>query len=102
MESKTSPKKIPTNEEGIFYKSIINENGKEIDKTYIIRDRENNIDKLKLDFKKVTEPSTITTIDGKGNVTLEFNLKKINYKNIIIFSNNYFLYLQSFEIKSKQ
>ncbi|WP_323665262.1 hypothetical protein [Aliarcobacter butzleri] len=36
MESKTSPKKIPTNEEGIFYKSIINENGKEIDKTYII------------------------------------------------------------------
>ena len=40
MESKTSPKKIPTNEEGIFYKSIINENGKEIDKTYIIRYRE--------------------------------------------------------------
>jgi len=35
--------------------------------------KKNNIDKLKLDFKKVTEPSTITTIDGKGNVTLEFN-----------------------------
>ncbi|MCT7636491.1 tyrosine-type recombinase/integrase [Aliarcobacter butzleri] len=47
MEFKTLPKKIPTNEEGIFYKSIINENGKEIDKTYIIRYRENNIDKLK-------------------------------------------------------
>ena len=43
MESKTSPKKIPTNEEGIFYKSIINENGKEIDKTFIIRYRENNV-----------------------------------------------------------
>lgn len=47
MQFKTLPKKIPTNEEGIFYKSIINENGKEIDKTYIIRYRENNIDKLK-------------------------------------------------------
>ena len=40
MQFKTLPKKIPTNEEGIFYKSIINENGKEIDKTYIIRYRE--------------------------------------------------------------
>lgn len=40
-------KRIPTNEEGIFYKSIINENGKEIDKTYIIRYRENDTDKLK-------------------------------------------------------
>ncbi|MDK2091252.1 site-specific integrase [Aliarcobacter butzleri] len=47
MQFKTLPKKIPTNEEGIFYKSIINENCKEIDKTYIIRYRENNIDKLK-------------------------------------------------------
>ena len=35
--------------------------------------KKNNIDKLKLDFKKVTEPSTVTTVDGKGNVTLEFN-----------------------------
>ena len=40
-------KRIPTNEEGIFYKSIINENGKEVDKTYIIRYRENDSDKLK-------------------------------------------------------
>lgn len=40
-------KRIPTNEEGIFYKSIINENGKEIDKTYIIRYRKNDTDKLK-------------------------------------------------------
>ena len=40
-------KRIPTNEEGIFYKSIINENGKEVDKTYIIRYRENDTDKLK-------------------------------------------------------
>ena len=44
---KMQSKRIPTNEEGIFYKSIINENGKEIDKTYIIRYRENDTDKLK-------------------------------------------------------
>ena len=47
MEFKTLPKKISTNEEGIFYKTIINENGKEIDKTFIIRYRENNVDKSK-------------------------------------------------------
>ena len=35
--------------------------------------KKDNIYKLKLDFKKVTEPSTITTVDGKGNATLEFN-----------------------------
>ena len=44
---KTLSKRIPTNEEGIFYKSIINENGKEVDKAYIIRYRENDTDKLK-------------------------------------------------------
>lgn len=47
MNFKILSKRIPTNEEGIFYKSIINENGKEIDKTYIIRYRENDTDKLK-------------------------------------------------------
>lgn len=31
------------------------------------------IDKLKHDFKKVTEPSTVTTIEANGNITLEFN-----------------------------
>jgi integrase len=44
---KTLSKRIPTNEEGIFYKSIINENGKEVDKAYIVRYRENDSDKLK-------------------------------------------------------
>ena len=34
---KILPKRIPTNEEGIFYKQIINDNGKEVDKAYIIR-----------------------------------------------------------------
>jgi hypothetical protein len=37
MNLKTLSKRIPTNEEGIFYKSIINDNGKEVDKAYIIR-----------------------------------------------------------------
>lgn len=32
---KMQSKRIPTNEEGIFYKSIINENGKEVDKMWL-------------------------------------------------------------------
>lgn len=47
MNLKTLSKRIPTNEEGIFYKRIINENGKEVDKAYLIRYRENDTDKLK-------------------------------------------------------
>lgn len=47
MNLKTLSKRIPTNEEGIFYKRIINENGKEVDKTYLIRYRENDSDRLK-------------------------------------------------------
>ena len=41
--------------------------------------KQSKIDKLKHDFKKVTEPSTVTTIDGKGNVTLEFNKMTESY-----------------------
>ncbi|WP_272869262.1 hypothetical protein [Aliarcobacter cryaerophilus] len=37
---KTLPKRIPTNEEGIFYKSIINENNKEIDKSLFLCHKE--------------------------------------------------------------
>lgn len=47
MNLKTLSKRIPTNYEGVFYKQIINENAKEIDKVFIIRYRENNKDKLK-------------------------------------------------------
>ena len=45
--------------------------------------KKNNIDKLKLDFKKATEPSTVTTVDGKGNVTLEFNKMTEIYHKIL-------------------
>ncbi|MBU3014017.1 site-specific integrase [Poseidonibacter lekithochrous] len=44
---KIQSKRIPTNEEGIFYKRIINDNGKEIDKIYLIRYRNDEKDKLK-------------------------------------------------------
>lgn len=47
MNLKTLSKRIPTNEEGIFFKRIINEKAKEVDKVFIIRYRENNKDKLK-------------------------------------------------------
>ncbi|NQY21831.1 MAG: hypothetical protein HRT40_11105 [Campylobacteraceae bacterium] len=46
MNSKTESKRIATNEDGIFFKRIINEKGKETDKIFVIRYRENNKDKL--------------------------------------------------------
>jgi integrase len=46
MKLKTLSKKIPTNENGIFYKEIINENNKIVDKVFIIRYRVDNKDKL--------------------------------------------------------
>ena len=56
---KTLPKRIPTNEEGIFYKSIINENNKEIDKSLFLCHKEFWIS-LNIDFKsdksKFTSP----------------------------------------------
>ena len=39
-------KKIPTNENGIFYKEIINEKNKIVDKVFLIRYRQDNKDKL--------------------------------------------------------
>lgn len=47
MILKTSSTRIPTNEEGVFYKRIINEKGKEVDKVFVIRYREDFKDKLK-------------------------------------------------------
>jgi integrase len=47
MEQKTINKRLSTNEEGIFYKSVVNEKNKEIDKVFIIRYREDHKDKLK-------------------------------------------------------
>jgi len=46
MANKTLNKRIPTSSEGIFYKQIISETGKEVDKIYGIRYRENDKDKL--------------------------------------------------------
>lgn len=46
MANKTLNKRIPTSSEGIFYKQILSETGKEIDKIYGIRYRENGRDKL--------------------------------------------------------
>ncbi|WP_164967406.1 hypothetical protein [Arcobacter cloacae] len=43
-------KRIPTNEEGIFYKSIINDNGKEVDKVL-----QKIIDKVKVKTHKINQ-----------------------------------------------
>jgi len=42
---KTINKKIPTKEEGIFYKEVVNEKNKVVDKIFLIRYREHNSDK---------------------------------------------------------
>ncbi len=42
---KTLSKKIPTKDEGVFYKEIVNENNKAVDKVFLIRYRENHSDK---------------------------------------------------------
>ncbi|NQY54278.1 MAG: hypothetical protein HRT42_11985 [Campylobacteraceae bacterium] len=47
MNSKIDSKRLATNEDGIFFKRIINEKGKETDKVFVIRYRKNNKDKLK-------------------------------------------------------
>ncbi|WP_428737438.1 tyrosine-type recombinase/integrase [Sulfurimonas sp.] len=46
MKLKTLSKKIPTSENGVFYKEIIDENSKVVDKIFLIRFREDNKDKL--------------------------------------------------------
>ncbi len=46
MRLKTLNKRISTNEDGIFYKEIVNENEKIVDKVFIIRYRDNEKDKL--------------------------------------------------------
>jgi hypothetical protein len=46
MKFKTLSKKNPTSENGIFYKEIINENDKVIDKIFLIRYRQDDKDKL--------------------------------------------------------
>jgi integrase len=45
MELQTLNKKIKTKEEGVFYKEIVNKNLKVVDKVFIIRFREDQIDK---------------------------------------------------------
>ncbi len=46
MSLKTLSKRISTSENGIFYKEIVNENGKVVDKIFLIRYREDEKDKL--------------------------------------------------------
>lgn len=47
MNLKTLPKRIPTNAEGVFYKRIINENAKEVDKVFLIRYKDGDKDTLR-------------------------------------------------------
>ena len=65
-------KKIATKDEGIFYKEVINENGKVVDKIFLIRYREYSYDK-QLTVGKFSE-----------NIRLEFcKAKRIEILNKI-------------------
>ena len=68
MLLQTLTKRIPTNEEGVFYKRIINDKGKEVDKVFMIRYRENSKDKIKTD-------TSIQIICAIFNT--DFNIKSI-------------------------
>jgi integrase len=46
MKLKTINRRIPTKEEGVFYKDIVDENSKAVDKIYLVRYRENGKDRL--------------------------------------------------------
>lgn len=45
--------------------------------------KKDNIDKLKLEFKKVTEPSDVIIVDGNGKETTKHNQMVEIYKKII-------------------
>jgi integrase len=47
MNFKTLNKRIQTNKEGVFYKQVVDNKDKEVDKVYLIRWRENDKDRLK-------------------------------------------------------
>jgi integrase len=121
---KTLSKRIPTNEEGIFYKSIINENGKEVDKTYIIRYRENDTDKLKtigkysqgirinyckqirneilMKLRLGEEPPTVTKKKKKDSTKLDdfaeiyFKEKELEVKDIEKIKRSYINHIKPF------
>jgi len=46
-KTRTINKRLPTNEDGIFYKQIVDDKNKEVDKTFIIRYREDGKDLFK-------------------------------------------------------
>ncbi|PHS59585.1 MAG: hypothetical protein COB17_00005 [Sulfurimonas sp.] len=70
LNTKVLNKKIATTEEGIFYKEVINDKGNTVDKVYLLRYRENFMDKQ-------------ITI---GREKSGFNLKMCKAKRITILS----------------
>jgi len=55
MTQKTLKKRIPTNEKGIFYKSIIDKKNKEVDKVYFIRYRDSDYKDVLVSIGKHSE-----------------------------------------------
>jgi len=65
MSVKVLVKKIPTSKTGVFYKQVVNENGKEIDKVYLVRYKDETKKRQTSDDWKKSEGATIEFSDKK-------------------------------------
>jgi len=103
MRLRTLNKRIPTKVNGIFYKEIIDENKKVVDKVFLIRYRDKNKDKL-ITIGKYSQGIRINYCKSKrdeilnfirlGEVPTTIKAKRVD-KDVITFdmiANNYFEY----------
>lgn len=104
MGLKTLDKRIKTNQDGIFYKEIINDSKKVVDKIFLIRYRENDKDKLitigkysqgiRIEYCKEKRFEILNNI-RLGEMPTTIKAKRIK-KNCIKFdeiANDYFEYI---------
>ena len=70
---KTLPKKNPTSKTGVFYKEVVNEKGKVVDKVFIIRYKKENKDELLTIGKSSDSPSV--TVEYTNNKRMEILTK---------------------------
>jgi len=77
MTRKTLKKRIPTNEKGIFYKSIIDKNNKEVDKVYFVRYKDNNNKDTLIRIGKYSEGIRLAYCKAKRDeITTKIRLKE--------------------------
>lgn len=72
-QRKILPKKNPTAKTGVFYKEVVNEKGKVVDKVYLIRYKRDNKDELLTIGKSSDNPSV--TVEYANNKRMEILTK---------------------------